>query len=306
MKFRRLPLILLLLAMPALARNKIQTIEIASGKALVAIGSSDFVAVSPGTNGQVLVADSTTSSGVNWSTISPITSQTYALRHASCHVRPGGNNIDSQGMTCGNEGAVSGHTPALTSKFASIAWSVRTSTAATNSEAGAVDTVSQPWLCVSSTAQMCGFRATWLFGISDAVLNTSARTLCGFHTAVQPVIDTAEPSALTDVLGVGHDSGDTTLQVMHNDGTGSATKINLGANFPTNTVSTDAYRVSFTAEAGSTDIAYLVERLNTGHTASGTITTNTPTALMRPSCRRTTGGSATAVSLNIGFFEAEQ
>ena len=96
---------------------------------------------------------------------------------------------------------------------------------------------------------VCGYRSTsafniidmgWrfcvAFGISDTALNTGARQFYGMTatTASLGISSTVTVESLTNIVGIGSDASDTNLQIFHNDGTGTATKIDLGVNFPAN------------------------------------------------------------------------
>ena len=90
-------------------------------------------------------------------------------------------------------------------------------------------------------------------------------------------------------------------------GSVAQTPISLGANFPANTLSTDAYELALFAPANQTGIYYEVTRLNTGNVATGAITTDgaaitlpAPTALLTYSWNyRTNNATALSVGLDI-------
>ena len=119
-------------------------------------------------------------------------------------------------------------------------------------------------------------------------------------TAALGVHGNVNPSTLTNIIGAGWDTTDTTLQIMHNDGGGAATKVNLGANFPTNTSATDLYQIEFSTADGTT-VDYFVTRLNTGHTASGTLSTNLPATTQVLSSQVWLNNGATAASVRLAF-----
>jgi hypothetical protein len=119
-----------------------------------------------------------------------------------------------------------------------------------------------------------GFHFVARFGISDATLVPGARLFVGMTSSIA-VLGNADPSALTNIIGVGLDSADTTLQIMHNDAAGTATKINLGASFP-ETTNTDFYELSLYCPPNGIEVSYQVVNLSTNATASGQITTNLP------------------------------
>lgn len=144
------------------------------------------------------------------------------------------------------------------------------------------------------------------FGCSDAATVASARTFVGL-VGTTSVLGNADPSSNTNIIGVGTDSGDTTLSIMSNDGTGTATKVALGANFPDHTLSTDVYDLVLFAPPNTSSVNWQITRLNTGDTASGTITADLPagTQLLAPQFWRNSGPTALAVGIDFvgGYFE---
>jgi hypothetical protein len=111
----------------------------------------------------------------------------------------------------------------------------------------------------------------------------------------------AEPSTFTNCVFAGWDAADTTLQIMHNDGTSTCTKIDLGVNFPANTSAIDMYYIKFTATPNSSDVGYFVRRLNTGNEASGTISTNLPANNLSLTARAYVDNAATASAITMAY-----
>lgn len=149
---------------------------------------------------------------------------------------------------------------ATTNLFSSIKRGrVLTANTTTNTVAGIRGGATAPVLRGNGNS-IGGFYYVGRFGIATYV--SGLRTFAGLYasTAASPA---GEPSALTNVMGVGCDTADTTFSFMSNDGTGAATKIPLGANFPCNTSGLDMYEVRlFSPPSGST-IYYSLARLNT-------------------------------------------
>jgi hypothetical protein len=141
-----------------------------------------------------------------------------------------------------------------------------------NSSCGLRSAVAQ--FGIGPVAGCGGFHFVTRFAISDAVLVPGARLFAGM-IAGTGVIGNSEPSALTNIIGVGLDAADTTLQIMHNDAAGVATKINLGASFPEST-NTALYELALYCASGLSVVNYEVTNLSTGVSASGQITTNLP------------------------------
>ena len=114
------------------------------------------------------------------------------------------------------------------------------------------------------------------------------------------------PSGMTNFVGIGYDSADSQLHIMHNDGSGSATKVALGASFPKPTSDNSVwYRLRLTAPAGTTrTIDWEVTELQTGAVASGTITTDLPATdkFVSPAAFNGVGGVSAPISLVLGNY----
>lgn len=151
-----------------------------------------------------------------------------------------------------------------------------------------------------ASAGMGGFFALCRFGNSDASAVADARMFVGFRstTADHP---NANPSAQIQLVGVGADSGDANLSIMHNDNTGTATKVPLGANFPANTLNTDVYELALYCPPNASYVNYLVRRLNTGDSVEGQIITDLPTntQLLAWHLWRNNGTTASAVAIDL-------
>jgi hypothetical protein len=127
-----------------------------------------------------------------------------------------------------------------------------------------------------------GFRYVCEVYISDTAYGSGCRQFYGMigQTTDLTYSDSITVASMLNVIGVGSDAADTNLQVFHNDGTGTCTKIDLGSNFPANRTSgaalTTTYSVElFNANAGTT-IIYKVTNNETGSIAEGTLSTDLP------------------------------
>lgn len=152
-----------------------------------------------------------------------------------------------------------------------------------------------------------GYSITLRGAPSGGLVSTSR-----FHMGVRASTGTqtdVEPSTLTNVIILGFDSADTNMQIMHNDGSGTCTKIDLGASFPVPTVdNTDYYELTLECTAGG-DVNYTAKKLSaTTATATGTLTTNLPasTQFLGFGAFHTAGGTSTTCvcALLSGYFEA--
>lgn len=151
-----------------------------------------------------------------------------------------------------------------------------------------------------NAAGLGGFTLVMRVGASDAATVAGARLFVGISAGT---INTIDPSTYSNMVCLGHDSADSTMHIMHNDGTGTATKINLGADFPANTLSEDVYELMLFCAPNSASMSYQVTRLNRPDIApaTGEITTDLPenTALMMPSIVRGNGPTALAVGFDL-------
>lgn len=127
-----------------------------------------------------------------------------------------------------------------------------------------------------------GFKYVCDFYISDTAFGSGCRQFYGLagQTTDLTYSDTVLVSSLTNIIGVGSDSLDTNLQVFYNDAAGTATKIDLGINFPANRTAgaalTTIYSIELYNDSNSTSVKYSVENKETGAISTGTIATNLP------------------------------
>jgi hypothetical protein len=153
-------------------------------------------------------------------------------------------------------------------------------------------------------AGLGGFFMTTRFASSTLVANQ--RKAIGLFSVTTAISTSQSPSSLTNCLFIGNDSADTNLQIMHNDGSGTCTKIDLGANFPANNVDA-VYEVIFFAAPNDTTVSYRVVRFDTGSTTTGTISTDLPasTTFLAWHAYMNNGGTASAVVLEIMRYYLE-
>lgn len=160
--------------------------------------------------------------------------------------------------------------------------------------------VTQFWR--GNAANLGGFHVIVRFGTSDAATVSGARAFVGLRNATAAPTN-IEPNASTmgSIIGVAQISTSNNLQIVHNDGSGTATTIDLGANFPANTLSVDVYELDLFAPPNGSNVQYMVRRLNTGHTSSGTITTDLPTntTLLAFQMWRTNNAQTLAVGMDM-------
>jgi hypothetical protein len=153
-----------------------------------------------------------------------------------------------------------------------------------------------------------GFFFQIMFGCSDAAAVAGARQFVGIQ-ATPLAATNVEPSTLLNCIGVGHGAADTNLKLF-TGGSAANAPVDLGANFPINTLATDAYVLTLYAPRLPTSAGYKVgwhlNRIGTAFTANGTLTgavgTTLPalTAMLGLQAWRTNNATALAVGLDIG------
>lgn len=148
-------------------------------------------------------------------------------------------------------------------------------------------------------APLGGFFARFRFGVSDAATVAGARMFIGMQAATGSPTN-VEPNTLVNSIGLCQLSTSNNLH-MYCAGTGVGTPVDLGANFPANTLSADAYELTLFAPPAGGIVHYQVIRLNTGNVASGSFSTNVPlgTQLLCFQAWRTNNATALAVGLDL-------
>lgn len=166
---------------------------------------------------------------------------------------------------------------------------------------------------VSGAPALGGFLFRCVFGCSDAATVAGARQFVGVSSTTGAPTN-VEPSTLTNSIGIGHGAADTNLKLYYG-GSAAQTPIDLGANFPANTLSTDIYSLELSCAVGvNNSVTYIVKRLNTGNFATGTLSAATPgthlpanTTLLAPlQAWRSNNATALAVGLDIMAFAYRQ
>ena len=145
-----------------------------------------------------------------------------------------------------------------------------------------------------------GFHYICRWAPATGVATTTTRAFCGLRERVAAGTD-QNPSGLLDLCGMGWDDADTNIQFIHNDSSGVATKIDLGASFPVPTTDRDnIYEVAMFSPPGVTQsVTYRVRNLVTGAEATGTVTTNLPatTTALNPYAYFSVGGTLSVIGI---------
>jgi len=129
-----------------------------------------------------------------------------------------------------------------------------------------------------------GFLFVGDFNISDTEMATGTQNFWGLASSTNDLAiggaTTNEPSSLFNIIAIANDSTDDNLQVMYNDSSGVASKIDLGSNFKANrTINnpiTTIYSCMLYNMPNSNYVIYRVTNKETGDVEQGIITTNLP------------------------------
>jgi len=142
-----------------------------------------------------------------------------------------------------------------------------------------------------------GFHFMSRGGVGSAASNATLRWWTGLY-GTNSTIGNVEPDTLLNMVGFGINAGETTIRFYTNDGSGTASRTDLGANFPANALSTDMYTFEIWCAPNASEIFWRCTRENTGDVASGSVTSDLPTntVFMHPQVWINTGTTATAVS----------
>lgn len=159
---------------------------------------------------------------------------------------------------------------------------------------------------VTSDKVLGGWQFASRFGVSDAAAVANARLFVGM-VGTNAVLSNANPSALKNCIGVGADSGDANLSIIHNDGSGTAVKIDLGSDFPANTRNSAMIELVLRCNDDLT-VTYKVTNLTTAITTQGNLATDLPMdlQLLAPQHWRNNGATALAVALDVVMWKLEQ
>ena len=148
-----------------------------------------------------------------------------------------------------------------------------------------------------------GFHFVCRWGPATGVSTPTKRAWVGLRSATAAPTD-VQPSSLVNAIGMGWDSGDSNIQIMHNGASGTATKIDLGASFPIPTTDrTNVYEVALFCPPNGSYVDWEVNDLNPTNPVSvtGRITTNLPaaTTLLAPVGYCSAGGTSSVIGISL-------
>jgi hypothetical protein len=151
----------------------------------------------------------------------------------------------------------------------------------------------------AATAGDGGFHYSCRFGPATGVATTTNRCFVGLGNSVAAPTD-VQPSTITNIVGVGWDSADVNIQIMHR-GTGAITKIDTTIPVPT-VDRTSVFELTMFSPPGTTQVVYFdFKNLLNDTTVSGSIFTNLPTntTLLAPRGWMSAGGTSSVIGIAL-------
>lgn len=152
-----------------------------------------------------------------------------------------------------------------------------------------------------NTSGQGGFNYTCYFGNATGASTTTNRCFVGMSSNVSAPTD-VEPSTLTNMFGIGWDAADANIQFFNNDGTGTATKTDLGGSFTVPTTDRSVgYKLTMSSVANSSVVSYTLTNLNTGATASGSVSSDLPanTVFLAGRGYMSVGGTSSVIGIAL-------
>jgi hypothetical protein len=221
---------------------------------------------------------------------------------------PTGTTPSTQGIALTATGTATANSPAATNRYSRIGkLDYLVTTAATTAVAGVRMT---PLLVTigASSAGDGGFDFKLKWGPATGGATSTHRGFAGLTGSTTAPTD-VEPSTLVNMVGMGWDAADANIQIMHNDGSGTATKIDLGSNFPVPSADrANYYLLELYSPPGTTQIVgYRITDLLDGDVAAGLITTNLPSnsTLLAGRAWMSVGGTSSVIGIGFSSMTIE-
>ena len=168
-------------------------------------------------------------------------------------------------------GTGSAPAPASTNLLTSLSRTRATGVAGAGQAAGWRSEMATWWR--GNAAGLGGFDARWRVALPTFIAAHAAFVgFCSLTTEIPNV----QPSSLTDIVGMGVDTGTSQWAIMHCGAVGPATVVPLGPAFAV--VTSSLYSLQLQAAANAASVSWIARNVSTGAIATGTITTNLPAA----------------------------
>lgn len=282
--------------------------SLTANNVLLGNGTSALQVVAPGTSGNVL-----TSNGATWTSAAPTggSSVSFVDGGSWCYLPQGRTSVWT------NTGMGAPATPLGTASAPGTDFNsddgyhyriVYTSAASAAASAGLHVPIANGVVAPGASTRhpVAKFKVIW----ANADAQTGARGGAGMAANAGAPSAAAEPSAMVNAIFMGYDTGETQYSLMHNDGSGTCTKITLngGTGFAVNDNATKLFALEVLFYPGSGDtrrIEYSCKNLTDAITVTGTIVASATggipadNAVMQPFVYRNTSAGTTAVACAI-------
>lgn len=240
------------------------------------------------------------------STGAPVWGRLPIKRRAITAIQPGSTALTHVGLTVTGEGTGTGVVPSNTAPPKSALARVNYASAATAGSSAGIRFATL-YLYRGLDASTGGFRALFIFSPNDLAPVADRRCFVGLIAATG-VFGNVNPSTKTNCFGVGADSGDTDLSIIHNDSSGTATKIALTGFAQADTAA--IYDLEVWCAPGASALSYRVSKRVSGGPPTvlqGSVSTEIPDpdTLLTHYFWANNGTTASAVSLAFAYYEVE-
>lgn len=215
-----------------------------------------------------------------------------------------GANPQTLGLNRTGVGTASHPTLASTNLVTSISRWRQTSAATANSVADERGAANQCWR--GNAAGLGGW--TYTNRISLTTLQTGSVAFFGLAASTSAFSTTQTVAALVNVVGIGFTNGvDTNWQLIHNDGTGAPTQVDLGASFPVSST-TNLYTLVILSAPNGSSIGVRVTEEVSGTAVEYDLTTDIPSSTTFLNVRNFlhNGGVAAAVAYDCSGVYLER
>lgn len=189
-------------------------------------------------------------------------------------INGGSISLTSDGIVAASAtGTVTARTPTLTGFVSSLRRIGFVTATTLNAPAGW--RLGATWFWRGDDVNRGGFHYITRFVPSNPSLTATGRYFIGLNGANAGTAAT-EPSNWVNIVGMGCNSGSVNFSIMHNDGAGAATTVDLGNNFSAVSSSIDVYELALYCPPNGSSIDWRVENFTKNAVTTGSITTNLP------------------------------
>ena len=172
--------------------------------------------------------------------------------------------------------------------------------ASTSAVAGFYSAVNQFYRGNSAGRGGFHFTCRWMPTTGQAA---TTRGFCGLSSIVAAPTDADPSTALTDALGMGWDTADSSIQIMHRTGSGTTAKESLlGIQWPIPSANTTVFEFEMYCPPNGSTVYWRLTNLTTGATpASGSLTTDLPanTTMLSPRCYMSVAGVSSVIGVSF-------